>query len=255
LNTEGFFGESTEQSRVKAAIVRDYFWAWAKIILKKRPGRIAYVDLFAGPGRYKDGTKSTPLLVLEKAIADADMRERLFTIFNDANPENIRLLKVAIADLPGVETLKYQPEVDVGEVGDETARAFWKIDLVPTLLFADPWGYKGLSLDLISSFLKDWGCDCVFFFNYNRINPGLNNESVKEHMNALFGLERARRLREKLAGGHHGNESPPSLRDCVRLWANQARDMCFHSASKTIGVFVQAIIWFLQRSTQWVMGS
>ena len=28
----------------------------------KRGGKkIAYIDLFAGPGRYKDGTKSTPL--------------------------------------------------------------------------------------------------------------------------------------------------------------------------------------------------
>jgi three-Cys-motif partner protein len=44
------------------------------------------------------------------------------------------------------------------------------------------------------------GCDCVFFFNYNRINPGLGNEVVREHMDALFGAERAQRLRERLAG-------------------------------------------------------
>ena len=49
MDTDNFFEESTEQSRIKAAIVRDYFWAWAKIILKKQRGPIAYVDLFAGP--------------------------------------------------------------------------------------------------------------------------------------------------------------------------------------------------------------
>ncbi len=198
--TDDFFDESTEQSRIKAAIVRDYFWAWAKIILKRQPGRIAYIDLFSGPGKYKDGTKSTPLLVLEKAIADAEMRKRLVTTFNDADQENVRSLRAEIAALDGIEKLKYQPDVDTGEVGDETVQAFRKIDLVPTFLFADPWGYKGLSLDLIDSFLKNWGCDCVFFFNYNRINPGLSNEFVKEHMGALFGLDRAQRLRERLAG-------------------------------------------------------
>lgn len=199
MDTDSFFEESTEQSRMKAAIVRDYFWAWAKIILRRQRGPIAYIDLFAGPGRYKDGTKSTPLLVLERAIADPDMRERLMTVFNDSDLANVVSLRTEIAALPGIEKLKHEPDVDKGEVGDETVQAFKKIKLVPTLLFADPWGYKGLSLGLIESVLRNWGCDCVFFFNYNRINPGLANEAVKEHMDALFGMGRARRLRETLA--------------------------------------------------------
>jgi len=65
-----FFDESTDQSQVKTAIVSKYFWAWAHVIspfAKKRGTRIAYIDLFTGPGRYKDGTKSTPLLILEQA--------------------------------------------------------------------------------------------------------------------------------------------------------------------------------------------
>ena len=37
-----------------------------------------------------------------------------------------------------------------------------------------------------------------FFFNYNRINMGLSNAVVEEHMNALFGKERADALRLKL---------------------------------------------------------
>ncbi len=185
---------------MKAAIVRDYFWAWAKIILKKQRGRIAYIDLFAGPGRYKDREKSTPLLVLERAITDRDMQERLMTVFNDSDLGNVLSLRAEIAALPGIERLKHQPDVDVGEVGEPTVQAFRNVNLVPTFLFADPWGYKGLSLGLIGSVLKDWGCDCVFFFNYNRINAGLANESVKGHMDALFGAERARLLREKLAG-------------------------------------------------------
>ncbi|MGK7924628.1 MAG: three-Cys-motif partner protein TcmP [Spirulina sp.] len=70
-----FFDESKDQSLVKAAIVAKYFWAWAKVILKKTTKNIAYVDLFSGSGRYKDGSKSTPLLILEKAIADPDMTD------------------------------------------------------------------------------------------------------------------------------------------------------------------------------------
>ena len=88
MGNDKFFDEATDQSLVKATIVSKYFWAWAKVIMptsKKHDGRVAYVDLFAGPGRYKDATKSTPLLILEQALADPDMRRMLATIFNDAD--------------------------------------------------------------------------------------------------------------------------------------------------------------------------
>jgi hypothetical protein len=72
--------------------------------------------------------------------------------------------------------------------------------MIPTFFFVDPWGYKGLSLQLVNAVLKDWGCDCLFFFNYNRISMGLPNELVEDHMNALFGVERANALRKKIEG-------------------------------------------------------
>lgn len=203
MSNEDFFAISREQSRVKAAIVSEYFWSWAKVILStvrtKPNGRIAYIDLFAGPGRYEDGTKSTPLLVLQQAIADEDMRKYLVTLFNDTNGDNTRELEVAIRKLDGLEKLKYQPEIYNNEVGDKIVEMFEDMSLIPTLFFVDPWGYKGLSLRLINSVLRNWGCDCIFFFNYNRINMGLGNEFVEHHMDALFGKERANNLRQKLA--------------------------------------------------------
>ena len=195
MTATDFFDESSEQSQVKAEIVSKYFWAWAKIIMaqqKKHAGsRIAYIDLFAGPGRYRDGTMSTPLKVLQAAIADTDMCERLVTIFNDRDTKNTQSLGLAVADLEGVDKLHYQPVVRNQEVGAEIVKEFESVRLVPTLFFVDPWGYKGLSLRLINSVLRNWGCDCIFFFNYNRINMGLGNRLVQEHMDALFGEERA----------------------------------------------------------------
>lgn len=206
-----FFDESMEQSRIKTQIVSKYFWAWAKIIMptakRSAQPRIAYIDLFAGPGRYNDQTKSTPVLVLEQAIEDSDMRNMLVTIFNDANTDNTRSLEQTISEIPGISQLRYQPTVYNDEVGENIVKMFEQIHLVPTLFFVDPWGYKGLSLRLINSVLKDWGCDCIFFFNYNRINMGLSNEKVEHHMNALFGEDRAAEVRLKLA------DLPPSERE------------------------------------------
>ncbi len=198
---QSFFDESREQSQIKSRIVEKYFWAWAKVIIrtaKQRSNRIAYVDLFAGPGRYKDGTVSTPLRVLERAIGDPDMRDMLVSVFNDRDVGNTSALQKAIDDLPGINRLRHKPEVATSEIGPEIVRLFSGKQLVPTLLFVDPWGYKGLSLGLINSVLKDWGCDCIFFFNYNRVSMGLSNPVVRERIEALFGRERAERIRGML---------------------------------------------------------
>jgi len=86
------------------------------------------------------------------------------------------------------------------EVGDQFVKDFQSMKLIPTLFFVDPFGYKGLSLELVNSVLKDWGCDCIFFFNYNRISMGLPNQLVDPHINALFGEQHAAYLREQISG-------------------------------------------------------
>ncbi|MFB8792322.1 MAG: three-Cys-motif partner protein TcmP [Potamolinea sp.] len=201
MTGSSFFEQSREQSLVKAEIVAKYFWAWAKVIIpraKKMNKKIAYIDLFSGPGRYKDNSKSTPLLILERAIRDLDMREMLLTLFNDVDSNNTQSLQQAINSLPDIHSLKNKPVVLNTEVGETLVKHFEKTRLVPTLFFIDPWGYKGLSLRLIGSSIMSWGCDCIFFFNYNRINMGLHNQAVEKHMNSLFGKERADNLREQL---------------------------------------------------------
>jgi three-Cys-motif partner protein len=115
------------------------------------------------------------------------MRKTLVTMFNDVDTDNSKALESAINSLPGIETLRHKPKVFHHEIGTQIVERFEKMNLAPTLMFVDPWGYKGLSLRLVNSVLKDWACECIFFFNYNRINAGLGNAIVAEHMEALFG--------------------------------------------------------------------
>src|SRR5204863_7208253 len=107
-------------------------------------------------------------------------------------------LQSEINALPGIETLKYKPDVRCGEVDEDAERFFNETKLIPSFSFVDPFGYKGLSLKIVNGVIKDWGCDCVFFFNYNRINAGISNPKVEDHMNALFGEDRAAELRNAL---------------------------------------------------------
>jgi three-Cys-motif partner protein len=198
-----FFEERSDQSEIKARIVQKYFEVWAKIIMPSAASydnKIAYIDLYAGPGRYKDGSASTPLLVLEKAIADPKMSEMLVTLFNDMNADYSGTLQAEIDALPGIEKLKNKPTIGNSEVDEDAEEYFSKTKLIPSFSFIDPFGYKGLSLKIIHGVIKDWGCDCVFFFNYARINAGLSNPMVEKHINALFGDDRANALRAAIEG-------------------------------------------------------
>jgi three-Cys-motif partner protein len=215
----GFFQEQREQSLIKARIVSKYFSAWASVILatqKRYPRhsqKMAYIDLFAGPGRYDDQSKSTPLLVLETILANPDLANRMVTLFNDKDIANIKSLQTAISQIDGIDRLKYAPSFYNEEVGDEIAKMFSKAQIVPTFFFVDPWGYKGLSLNLVSSIIKDWGCDCVFFFNYNRVNMGVNNDAIKQHMASLFGDEQLNTVRQDCIG------KPPEEREMIVVQA------------------------------------
>ena len=192
MKGQKFFDETREQSIVKATIVEKYFGAWSRIITstqkryQKHVQKIGYIDLFAGPGRYKDGAISTPLRVLNAALENEQLHDRLVTIFNDKDEDHVRTLTEAISELEHIKKLKFSPQIWNEEVGDNIAAQFENMSVIPVLAFIDPWGYKGLSLRLVNAFLKDWGCDCLFFFNYARINAGLSNPKVRTHMEALF---------------------------------------------------------------------
>lgn len=214
MATQKFFDERSDQSEVKARIVQKYFYAWANVILptvQRQGGRIAYIDLYAGPGRYKDGAASTPLLVLQHAISNSKLANSVVALLNDSDGNNSGTLEAEIRKLPGIDTLKHPPEISTMEVDQSAEEYFNEVRLVPSFSFIDPFGYKGLSLKIIKGVIKDWGCDCVFFFNYNRINAGVNNPGVAEHMDALFGKARADYLRERLP------KLTPTLREALIL--------------------------------------
>lgn len=200
-----FFKEQKEQSKIKTNILVKYFSAWAQIMKFNSTKPLAYIDLFSGPGYYRDGSQSTPIeilsLIINKTNAKNEFvfRDRVTTIFNDVNRDFTESLQRSIGSIENINTLRYYPQVYNEGIGINVIDKLRFLESSPKLFFIDPWGYKGLSLQLIGSTIKDWGCDCIFFFNYNRINMGLNNPSVKEHIDALFGVTRANALREQIS--------------------------------------------------------
>jgi three-Cys-motif partner protein len=192
-----FFDAPTEASTKKQRIVSKYFGGWANIVLPKtlpREGKIMVMDLFSGPGRYRDGTPSTPLLILDHVVNTPVLRDVTQLFFNDEEPEFVEALKKEVADFPGIETLRYKPVFRAKSIDRGIIPKIREVK-VPTLFFADPWGYAGISVDLIEASIAHWGSDFLFFFNYNRINMNLGCEGMNGPINEFFSAERAEELR------------------------------------------------------------
>jgi three-Cys-motif partner protein len=200
-----FFGTPTEASRRKQRIVVKYHAAWSQVLRSKRGSPagfqcdLAYVDLFAGPGKYGDESQSTPLLIIEAAARDAYMREHLVTRFNEGDPVIAERLEKNLKASDAAKELNHRPRVTCALVEQDILKEIGGIPRCPTLLFADPWGYKGLSVALLAKFLRPFGNDLIFFFNYNRIASGLQCSVLDEPIDAVFGKKVADALRNQIA--------------------------------------------------------
>ena len=196
---EKFYEKQTEQSSVKEKIVSSYFTAWLRV-LKKWGTPLGYYDLFCGPGRYVDQKETAPLFIVKEVLNDSTLAPRMHLYFNDENPQNVHLLQRNIEqiDRTGILTPRIKYEYNTVKQGFECKLNI--PDSMPVLSFVDPFGYKGLTLSLLDYLVSNQGSDCIFFFNYNRVNMAINNPIFDEHLIALFGNERITSLKERING-------------------------------------------------------
>lgn len=206
-----FFEAQSEQSAVKAHIVSSYFSAWSRVIQKWNT-RMAYIDLFCGPGKYENNNLSAPLLIIQSTLANPLLQNKMYFIFNDNDPANIATLKQSISQMEGSSKLRGRIQFYEETVEQNFYKRLRIPSNIPVLSFVDPFGYKGLTMDLINRLISNSGSDCIFFFNYNRINMALSsNTKFDEHLKNLFGQARTNELKKELA------HRPPQQREPLVL--------------------------------------
>lgn len=192
------FLEQREQSAIKTEIVTKYFTAWSRI-LSLRFDKIGYIDLYAGPGIYEDGSESTPIIILKKIIDSPEWSAKFVVYLNEKDPDNYAKLCKNVQEIENISNLTHKPIIKNKEINYNTPDAF-NFSKIPCFTFIDPAGYNGLSLELLSAFGQDYGSDIIFFFNYNDINRALSNNRVSNNMRQLFGEVHYSNLIEKING-------------------------------------------------------
>jgi three-Cys-motif partner protein len=187
---ENFYEVQTQSSLIKAKIVSQYFPQYCKILLKKKQKEIWFLDLFSGPGKYKDGNDSTPLLVASICANDKALKPKVRLLFNDKH--FIGELKTNFENQFPKNTFDLAPRFADKTIGeDEAIKRFLEKDLPtpnphPTLLFFDPWGYKGIDSKVLAKFLLGWGNEIFLFVNIKRIHAAIENDKFDELMTSLF---------------------------------------------------------------------
>jgi three-Cys-motif partner protein len=193
MKEQNFFEKQTLSSKVKASIVSEYFPKYCSIIIKKHvPEKIGYLDLFSGPGIYEDGNPSTPILIARNCHKDETLRNKVWMVFND-NHYSEQLKENFLKEFPegtfankphfGHSTVGESKEID-DFIVKNTCKG--RYNEQPSVLFIDPFGYKGIETETLSKFLSYWGNELFIFINSKRINPALENDKFEQPMRCLF---------------------------------------------------------------------
>lgn len=204
-----FFHAQKDESRVKTDIVEAFFGGWARIIgaHQKRnhePVHLGYVDLFAGPGCYDDGTETTPVRILKRVLENEEWRRVTLLFFNEREAALLEALRTNLTRVQKEEgkTLGLEPVLRNVSIDSGYNDCVSSVRNRPTLFFVDPWGYIGVTLRLLRDLvLAGFGNDLIFFFNYRRINAAVSNDLFKTRMDELFG-SRSDSLRREVATLH-----------------------------------------------------
>ncbi len=130
---ERFFDYPSESSQVKQKVVVDYFLSWANVLARNRI--VGYADFFAGPGKYKNGEKSIPVVITERVSQDERLSKQVKLWFNEGDTRYAKQLKENIEAVPGIQNLQHQPAFTKIIVTKSLASHQFSI---PTFLFADP---------------------------------------------------------------------------------------------------------------------
>ena len=194
---KGFFDSDPRDfpSRVKRQIVTEYFEGYYMRVMARNGKTAGYVDLFAGPGIYGSGEESIPIVICKQVASDPRLRTCVKLWFNEGDPINYEKLKANIAAVSGIGSLTHVPRI-TSHVISESFAARLSGMRTPSFVFADPCGYKGLSLRLITSALKPFGNDCIFF---PKLQPHQHEDQLRESrtrsINAFFETARADQVR------------------------------------------------------------
>lgn len=186
--------EITPHTLVKHEILRRYLLAWFAI-LGTTQNRVIYLDGFSGPGEYKGGEPGSPLIALEAAKPYHEkLKGSVSFYFLDDDCKRIEHLKTKLEAYQ--EYSKFDIETACEEFECIVTKTLDDLDeeggqMAPTFAFIDPFGFKGLPMDLVHRLLSFNKTEALINFNLNAVNRFVEHPDpeIRAQIIGLFGTE------------------------------------------------------------------
>lgn len=215
MTKKDYWDAPEAHTKLKMEIASKYFGAWASIMLRANKGKsLVYLDLFSGRGKFKNEELATPALILDEVHKNAPLQSVLQLHFYEKEKEDFEVLEEVILNHPVYRKLQFKPKLNNVEINEDL------IGRLPlrhsTFCFVDPFGHRGVSLNLISTVTRQWGCDCLFYLSTYSIRRNLKKEIERTYITSLFGKDGLAHLvkqKERLTGAAFDREVIKCLRD------------------------------------------
>jgi three-Cys-motif partner protein len=146
--SDGFFETRNPQAVLKHGILTRYAYYFAGRAGQATGGRVAFIDGFAGEGRYEDGSDGSPLLLAAQAERAGLIKRDIKLAFVEPDADRRSRLKGALAEAGVV------PDVVLGRPFESAVD-----DLLDRysdraiLIFVDPFGL-GITLEMLERILR-----------------------------------------------------------------------------------------------------
>ena len=142
------FSELKDWSERKHELVIKYLEGFVRILGGSRKGTVYYVDGFAGPGIYNDGSRGSPIRAAEYASSLVGKYYQLQCINVEADPECFENLRSCTKPFDAYTQNRF------GSFADNIAGILTDIGEYPTIFFLDPFGVKGIEWKYVSPILS-----------------------------------------------------------------------------------------------------
>ena len=184
-------------TRAKHEILKRYLQAWFPILTQGGFPQVLYIDGFAGPGRYSEGEKGSPVIALEAALEHATAKNSKFLFcFVEKNNDRAQTLQEIIDDIKRPEN--FRVKIAAGETFEAAFTElldFYKNRnkrLPPTFAFIDPFGWAGTPFYIVKEIMKHPSCEVFVNFMYQEINRFIGLPDQEKNFDAFFGTEKWR---------------------------------------------------------------
>ncbi len=178
-------------------LVRRYLGGWFPI-LGTYNGRVVFLDGFAGPGVYDNGELGSPIIALQTLLDHsrfARLRCEFKFLFLEPEADRASSLEQRLTEFVGARgglPQNVQYEI-IQKTFAETAEGMLEVldrqkaRLAPTFAFIDPFGFSGVSIELIGRLLDFDKCEVFFNLMYDYINRFATAGNVDHLLEEVFG--------------------------------------------------------------------